>query len=484
MWCSTTFSVAANGSAFVASLPSSSYDAGILHGEVYGIVAASIIAQSLPHPHIFSDHLNSVNLLSSSPSLFSLRNNPACSLYRWLVNLHTSSNSAPTITHVCAHTANTNIHFDLNQLVDRLASASQHLPLPPPSVPIPTFFMDNFMLYSSINGFVESHIPSLVNSLIAKHNIQSLDTCHEPLPSLLFFDNSPPPAYPYMKTPSSYSAVIQLYARSGQLDTAYNLANCLGDIHQPWCHFGCLCPEEPHHIFVQCHCHMLYFHQVQFPTSQLFWCIPHLQPIPDSTPYKSFIFRSFKLCLSFYLSFHCSLTFLSTLFCSSFWPPPVLFFDHSLYLAYLFIILCLCMWFSLCLATSFILFPLNVARDILCVSFTPISVVMTTLYISDSIYIVIVFGSSLACNWCYLMLIDVLWHLLALTWHWLNFVELNLLPCFSLSSVSLLIPRPHTLLNQLQLHSALFLTHPPILHPWFSTYELWLSVPSPTFSKF
>ena len=36
---------------------------------------------------------------------------------------------------------------------------------------------------------------------------------------------------------------------TGQLD---NLTNHLGDIHQPWCHFGCLCPEEPHHIFVQC----------------------------------------------------------------------------------------------------------------------------------------------------------------------------------------------------------------------------------------
>ena len=53
---------------------------------------------------------------------------------------------------------------------------------------------------------------------------------------------------------------------------------------------------------------------------------------------------SFKLCLSFYISFYCSLTFLSTPFCSSFWPPPVLFLDHSLYLVYLLIILCLCMW--------------------------------------------------------------------------------------------------------------------------------------------
>ena len=259
---STTFSVAANGTAFVASLPSSGYATGILHGEVYGIVAASVVARSLLHPRIFSDHLNSVNLRSSSPSLFSLRNNPARSLYRWLVDLRSSSTSVPTITHVRAHTTNTNIHSDLNRLADRLASASQHLPLPPPSVPIPTFFMDNFMLYSSIHGFVESHIPSLVNSLIAKRDTQSLDTCHEPLPSLLFFDDSPPPAYPYMKTPSSYSAVIQLYARSGQLDTAYSLANHLGDIQQPWCRFGCPCAEEPPTTFL---CNAVHLHHSDRP---------------------------------------------------------------------------------------------------------------------------------------------------------------------------------------------------------------------------
>ena len=73
-----------------------------------------------------------------------------------------------------------------------------------------------------------------------------------PLPSLHFFDDTPLPAYPYLKTPSSYSAVIQLYARSGQLDTAYTLANHLGDIQQPWCRFGCPCAEEPNHVFVQC----------------------------------------------------------------------------------------------------------------------------------------------------------------------------------------------------------------------------------------
>ena len=81
------------------------------------------------------------------------------------------------------------------------------------------------------------------------------------------------------------------------------------------------------------------------PTSQLFW---HYSAPPTYSWLNSTqVFCPlllFKLRLSFHLSFYCSLTFPSTPFCSSFWPPPVLFFDHSLYLAYLLIIPHLCMW--------------------------------------------------------------------------------------------------------------------------------------------
>ena len=164
-----------------------------------------------------------------------------------------------------------------------------------------------------------------------------------------------------------------------------------------------------------------------------------------------YLLLSFKLRLSFYLSFYCSLTFPSTPFHSSFWPPPVLFFDHSYTLrtcSSFFVFACECSLHVIFFVPCYSLhsFPLNVARDILVVSFTPISIVMATLYISNSVYIVIVFVvSSLAGNWRYLMLIDVLWHLLALTWHWLNFVELNLLPCLILCPLYLYWFRDPTL---------------------------------------
>ena len=99
----------------------------------------------------------------------------------------------------------------------------------------------------------------------------------------------------------------------------------------------------------------------------------------------------FKLYLSFYLSFY----LFSVLPINS----VLLSFDHLL--SYSLIILCTlvpfhhslsshvniyCMWFSLCLATSFPSLPLLYLVISLVFDSTPISIVMTTLYESDSIY--------------------------------------------------------------------------------------------------
>ncbi|KAJ3837051.1 hypothetical protein F5878DRAFT_523049, partial [Lentinula raphanica] len=50
---------------------------------------------------------------------------------------------------------------------------------------------------------------------------------------------------------SSYSALVQLYARSSQLDTRLlrflRFGNCT-----PWCSFGCNELESDHHLFVKC----------------------------------------------------------------------------------------------------------------------------------------------------------------------------------------------------------------------------------------
>ena len=252
---SVTFAVAAKGNVFSASLPHSKHDTNILHGEAYALVAASLLSpQCDPNhrPHIVSDHLNSVNLLHSNPSPQRLLHHPARALYRWILDIWSRSHTTPTLTHVRAHTSANTVESNLNRLVDHVASSSQHLPLPPPSVPTPSFFMDNFMLFSTSHGLIESSLLSFVDTLLARTQATSLNSCHEPIPSLLLFDTTLPPTYPYTKAPSSYSAVIQLYARSGQLDTMHHLSSRLKEGFQPWCRFGCKRIEDARHIFVIC----------------------------------------------------------------------------------------------------------------------------------------------------------------------------------------------------------------------------------------
>ncbi|KAJ7714957.1 hypothetical protein B0H14DRAFT_3171374 [Mycena olivaceomarginata] len=64
-------------------------------------------------------------------------------------------------------------------------------------------------------------------------------------------DTTPPPDYPYTRAVSAHSAVIQLYARSGQLPTAETLES-RAKLDSCMCRLGCLAVESMHHIFVDC----------------------------------------------------------------------------------------------------------------------------------------------------------------------------------------------------------------------------------------
>ena len=121
-YSSTTFAVIANNNAFTVSLPPSR-TLGILHGEAYAIAAASVLASHQSQQiTIYSDHLNSVRLLSSHPSLVSLKNNPARSIYHWILDIWQSSPHKPILSHIRAHTSNSDIPSQLNRLADHLAS--------------------------------------------------------------------------------------------------------------------------------------------------------------------------------------------------------------------------------------------------------------------------------------------------------------------------------------------------------------------------
>ncbi|KAG1900513.1 uncharacterized protein F5891DRAFT_952058, partial [Suillus fuscotomentosus] len=61
-----------------------------------------------------------------------------------------------------------------------------------------------------------------------------------------------PPDHPYVRTLYAYrTALVQLYARSRQLDSASVRFARMGSISL-WCQFGCEYLETPHHLFAKC----------------------------------------------------------------------------------------------------------------------------------------------------------------------------------------------------------------------------------------
>jgi len=69
---------------------------------------------------------------------------------------------------------------------------------------------------------------------------------HFPLPS-----SADPQPFPYDCSSTSYSALVQLYARLGQLPTCHLLFR-RGMASSSQCRFGCYHAETVHHLFILC----------------------------------------------------------------------------------------------------------------------------------------------------------------------------------------------------------------------------------------
>lgn len=65
------------------------------------------------------------------------------------------------------------------------------------------------------------------------------------------YDSRPHLTYPYMKASSAYSALVQLYARSGQLPTTSGMKQ-KKKTDDSRCRYGCDVTENAHHVFVVC----------------------------------------------------------------------------------------------------------------------------------------------------------------------------------------------------------------------------------------
>ena len=228
-----------------------------LHSEIFGLILAlaNDISFSSPSPaRILTDHLNSVRLLKDActsilPAHFWYRW-PGRAYYKWLLNLLHHA-PATEFEYIKAHTGLSDIPSQLNYSADQIAVVSHHFPAYTPLAPVPTFDMDDFTLWSPSSGYVDSNLASFVNNLYSRGLISKFALDHHLRMPSSFYHPHNPPQYPYERAYSAFSAVVQLYARSGQLPVR-RLLSSRRLSRTSRCHFGCTSSEDDHHIFVSC----------------------------------------------------------------------------------------------------------------------------------------------------------------------------------------------------------------------------------------
>ena len=111
--------------------------------------------------------------------------------------------------------------------------------------------MNPYTFHREHDGWIESNIRYFVDHFLAKATADKLALLPKHRMATWLYDPTPPPPWIYTKAPSAYTALVQLYARSGQLASAEGLFQKKATTSQ-LCRFGCPATENPHHIFVDC----------------------------------------------------------------------------------------------------------------------------------------------------------------------------------------------------------------------------------------
>ncbi|KAJ7228423.1 hypothetical protein GGX14DRAFT_530225 [Mycena pura] len=191
-------------------------NSSILQGELIGIIAGLIMSDG-PGSSLFTDHQNSTRLIDDS------RTSPL------------------EISYTPAHTNEVSLPALLNFEADHYASSAQADAKRLLLAPIPTFFMDEFTFHTTDDEWIESSMRTYLHKTRARQSSRTLGYGHQNRMTIDLYDPTPPYEFPYTHAFSAYSALVQLYARSGQLPTADLLYSR-----------GCEAIEDAHHIFVDC----------------------------------------------------------------------------------------------------------------------------------------------------------------------------------------------------------------------------------------
>jgi hypothetical protein len=224
----------------------------ILHGELVGIILALTLSDPKVPSTLYTNHLNSVRIIDDSKTIIDqaprLRTLNGRSYYRWILALAT--NNPLHITYTPGHSDEVSLPARLNHEADHYASSAQRQAREILPAPIPTF-MDEYTFYSHDDGWIESSITTYLHKSKSRSASRTLANGHQHRMALHLYDPRPPPEFPYTHAYSAYSALVQLYARSGQLPMA-DLLHLHKLLPSARCRMGCDAIEDVHHIFVHC----------------------------------------------------------------------------------------------------------------------------------------------------------------------------------------------------------------------------------------
>ncbi|KAJ6498669.1 hypothetical protein DFH09DRAFT_849724, partial [Mycena vulgaris] len=105
--------------------------------------------------------------------------------------------------------------------------------------------------FTEKDGFIESNISTYILHFSSRAAVGNPSFLPSSSLFLAVYDPHPPPEHPYIRASSSSSAVVQLYARSQQLPTAFTTFRRSFN-NLPWCRAGSTTLETVHHVFVEC----------------------------------------------------------------------------------------------------------------------------------------------------------------------------------------------------------------------------------------
>jgi hypothetical protein len=169
----------------------------ILHGEVFGLIMGHLLSIPGHDNHLYTDHLNSVRFLQDTHTSLDpekvLRYRNGRSYLRWLNAL--SKETPIRVDYTKGHSKNDTIDSKLNHEADHFAVNAQKVIPSIPSAPTPTFTMNDFTYFWTLDGWIESNIHIFIDQLLIQKAAKALSLGHHQRMATWLYHKPNTPAY-------------------------------------------------------------------------------------------------------------------------------------------------------------------------------------------------------------------------------------------------------------------------------------------------